>query len=233
VSYLQVDDRFADHPKVAVLSDAAFRAHVSALCYCSSHLTDGVFPTTVAMRLARPKVRIELLASGVWMEAPGGYAVHDYLDWNPSRAEVLARRESKRQAGAKGGATPRHIGVEQGSGSEQEDFDRFWAEYPAKIAKKAARKAFKTALKAADAEQIIAGAARYREDPNRSATAHPSSWLNQERWNDDPLPAFGDRSEPDKALKLAALAEKVREVERGNIRGDQPGLPASGGVPRP
>lgn len=70
-------------------------------------------------------------------------------------------------------------------------FDRFWAAYPAKVAKGAARKAWPKALKAAgDAERIIAGAERYAVDPNREPgfTAHPSTWLNAERWDDDPLP---------------------------------------------
>jgi DNA-binding MarR family transcriptional regulator len=70
-------------------------------------------------------------------------------------------------------------------------FDRFWAAYPAKVAKGAARKAWPKALQAAgDAERIIAGAERYAVDPNREPgfTAHPSTWLNAERWDDDPLP---------------------------------------------
>lgn len=70
-------------------------------------------------------------------------------------------------------------------------FDRFWAAYPAKVAKGAARKAWPKALKAAgDVERIIAGAERYAADPNREPgfTAHPSTWLNAERWDDDPLP---------------------------------------------
>ena len=55
----------------------------------------------------------ELVAAGVWHE-PGhdcpdcpqirtGYYLHAYLDYQPSRAEVLAEREQKRAAGRKGG----------------------------------------------------------------------------------------------------------------------------------
>ncbi len=70
------------------------------------------------------------------------------------------------------------------------DFVEFWGTYPRPVAKGAARKAWRAAVKLAAPVEIIAGAVRYRNDPNRSAdfTAHPSTWLNAERWNDTPLP---------------------------------------------
>ena len=46
------------------------------------------------------------------------------------------------------------------------------------------------AVKRGTAETIIEGAKRYAEDPNRDPafTAHPSTWLNGDRWLDSPLP---------------------------------------------
>lgn len=69
-------------------------------------------------------------------------------------------------------------------------FDQFWTMYPRKEAKGTARRSWTTAAKKARAEDIIDGAIRYRDDPNRddSFTAHASTWLNGERWNDGPLP---------------------------------------------
>lgn len=70
-------------------------------------------------------------------------------------------------------------------------FDRFWNLVPRKAAKGAARKAFEKAAKRAPLEEIIDGMARYRNDPNREAefTKHPATWLNQDCWEDDPIPA--------------------------------------------
>lgn len=70
-------------------------------------------------------------------------------------------------------------------------FEEFWAVYPRREAKGAARRAWDGAVKRALPAVVIAGAVRYRDDPNRDAgfTAHPSTWLNQDRWEDDPLPA--------------------------------------------
>lgn len=77
-------------------------------------------------------------------------------------------------------------------------FDRFWTAYPRKTAKGAARKAWPRAVKAAgDPELIIAGATRYAADPNRDQryTAHASTWLNAERWGDEPEPPRAGRAQ--------------------------------------
>jgi DNA-binding transcriptional regulator YhcF (GntR family) len=69
-------------------------------------------------------------------------------------------------------------------------FDEFWKIYPLKVGKKPAEAAFAKAIKVVALEIILEGARRYAGDPNRhpSYTAHPSTWLNQERWADAPLP---------------------------------------------
>jgi uncharacterized protein YdaU (DUF1376 family) len=70
-------------------------------------------------------------------------------------------------------------------------FDKFWDIYPRKVGKQEAARAFIKALRLADPEVILAGAKRYAEDKNRLAvyTAHPSTWLNQGRWEDEPIPS--------------------------------------------
>jgi hypothetical protein len=80
--------------------------------------------------------------------------------------------------------------------SAEDAFDRFWEVYPRKAGKGQARKAWAKALAAAGGpEVVIAGAERYRDDPNRviEFTAHASTWLNGERWADDPLPPRGQQ----------------------------------------
>lgn len=74
--------------------------------------------------------------------------------------------------------------------SNPDGFDRFWDAYPRKVGKPKAKNAFAQASKTTDPETIIEGAEAYRDDPNRQKefTAHPTTWLNREGWNDDPLP---------------------------------------------
>jgi hypothetical protein len=66
-------------------------------------------------------------------------------------------------------------------------FDAFWAAYPRKTAKDAARRAYRSALKRADAATILAGVQRYAADPTRTPqfTAYPATWLNGGRWADE------------------------------------------------
>jgi hypothetical protein len=77
------------------------------------------------------------------------------------------------------------------------DFERFWANYPRKEAKGAAEKAWAAAIKKTDPEAIVSAAERYRSQPGREAryTAHPATWLNAERWSDEPAPN-GSRTSP-------------------------------------
>lgn len=77
--------------------------------------------------------------------------------------------------------------------SALEHFEAFWFAYPRRQGKGAAKAAWKRATKKTQPDRIIAAAARYRDDPNREDdfTALPSTWLNQERWDDDPLPRRG------------------------------------------
>lgn len=77
--------------------------------------------------------------------------------------------------------------------TEHYGFEQFWQVYPRKQNKGRAKTAFTKALTKATLTEIIEGAERYRDDPNREDefTAHPSSWLNGERWTDSPLPMRG------------------------------------------
>lgn len=79
------------------------------------------------------------------------------------------------------------------SSSKDDGFTEFWAIYPRRIGKGAAQKAWVKALKHAPKETILAGVHTYAqlrsgEDP--AFTAHPSTWLNQHRWDDEPDPHY-------------------------------------------
>lgn len=111
--FLNMDDNFADHPKIDGLSDGAFRLHVSGMLYAAKHMTDGKVPVERVERLMRRYKRTylaELLESGVWRPADAGYTIHDFLDWNRSKAQIEADRariKKARSAAGKKGAQAR------------------------------------------------------------------------------------------------------------------------------
>lgn len=117
----------------------------------------------------------------------------------------------------------------------QVGFDEFWKIYPIHNGgEKNCRKAFLKAAKEAKPEVIIAGALRYRDDPNRRKdfTAYPATWLNQQRWDDPPLPSqslkTGARSlittptivpprfDPDEFARKPLDPKKVAEIRKVN-----------------
>ena len=77
------------------------------------------------------------------------------------------------------------------------EFLTFWEAYPHKVGKPAARTKFAIALRKADLETILAGLERYkRAKPPDREWCHPTTWLSQERWNDQPAPLNGATGKP-------------------------------------
>lgn len=85
------------------------------------------------------------------------------------------------------------------SPSTATDFETFWSVYPRRVGKRGAESEFERAVKRASVEAVLAGAERYRDDPHRQDqyTKHPSTWLHQDCWEDDPLPAARTRGPRD------------------------------------
>lgn len=118
MTFLALDNTFPGNPKIAGLSDRAFRLHVIALCHCSAKLTDGFVEDTPKVWAQmgglrsniRSRLRItnELCSAKLWEEVDGGFRIHDYLDWNASAAQVKEKRRKDRErklAKAYGGST--------------------------------------------------------------------------------------------------------------------------------
>lgn len=89
------------------------------------------------------------------------------------------------------------------AGSDQDpDFAAFWTACLRKVGKGQARKAWRSAVigRSTDPKEIITGAERFAASCRRLGTEqqfipHPATWLNGERWNDEPAPertAAGD-----------------------------------------
>lgn len=112
---IALDDNIEDHPKFVSLSNDAFALWVRCIGYCRRNLTDGFIPSAAAHARARckdPRKPIAELTSPpvgspqgnpLWVAVSGGFQIHDYLRWNPSKVKVEAQREQKRLAGMTGG----------------------------------------------------------------------------------------------------------------------------------
>jgi len=91
------------------------------------------------------------------------------------------------------------------------DFDEWYQAYPHKVGKGAARKAYATALKKTDHQTLIRGVEIYRgtKPPDRP-WCNPATWLNQERWTDEPEPPNVQQpSNQNRGNHLAAISRAV------------------------
>jgi hypothetical protein len=88
-----------ENPKVLNVSDRAFRLWFNATCYCRRNSTDGQVPALIVTTLcpsSNRKTVNELVEAGLLEQYDARtFVVHDYLDHNPSRADVerVAKRE--------------------------------------------------------------------------------------------------------------------------------------------
>ena len=99
--WVKLDDLFSDHPKVMEAGPLAAWLHVCAMCYCGRYLTDGFIPTGQVRKLAdvdnAQELASKLVDVGLWENAEGGYQIHDWLEYNPSREQVLREREAAKE----------------------------------------------------------------------------------------------------------------------------------------
>jgi hypothetical protein len=126
--WVTFDDQYPIHRKVSGLSDAAFRLHTAAIFWCSRNLTNG-FIQKADLGDVRPQLRApgrfaaECVSRGVWhvsgFDCPSqtcpaprdgdGWVVHDYLEFQETKVNVLTRRAETGVKKSFGGKLGNHI----------------------------------------------------------------------------------------------------------------------------
>jgi hypothetical protein len=105
--WVRVDDAILDNPKILRAGLDGFAMYVAGLVYSARALSDGFIPeprlstllpwrntvrntvsNTDPVTLARKLVHLKL-----WRKVRDGYRIHDYLQYNPSRDDLLKRRQ--------------------------------------------------------------------------------------------------------------------------------------------
>lgn len=239
--WVRIAQSMPNHPKIAPLTDKAFRALIEMICYSAQYDLDGEVPVGLANRLWSEDVLTELASNDgdapSISERDGVYVIHGYADMQETRAQRERKREMLRENGRKGGLAKRkqnakplpsklpskmlskNVAEEEkeeekeiytpyspprGDDSDSSDFIEFYDAYPRHVGKQAAARAFKKAAKKVSPSVIITAAERLAADPNlpdKQFIPHPATWLNQGRWDDEPLPerrgaaTYGQRQE--------------------------------------
>lgn len=112
-AYFTLDVGYLTNPKIAPLLDSHPRAvllHIECIAYSAQHLTDGVVPMLLAMRLAcAEQCHMDMLVqSGLVLDqGDGSVVVHDYLEHQRSASDVKrASDKAQRAAAARWGDAP-------------------------------------------------------------------------------------------------------------------------------
>jgi hypothetical protein len=102
---------YADDEKLEGVSRLARLLYIDACCKSKKLLSDGFISDVQVEKLCHPdspaKARRqagELVASGAWIRDEGrkGYVIPAYLKRNPSRAEILRKKDEAAEAGVRG-----------------------------------------------------------------------------------------------------------------------------------
>lgn len=111
MAWVKLDENFADHPKISQLDASAGWLWVCGLAYCNRHATDGRIPVSVLSRISTvknaPRSAKRLESVGLWYRDGIDYVVHDYLDYQPSKREMVEKSEKRANAGRRGGQAKR------------------------------------------------------------------------------------------------------------------------------
>lgn len=93
--WIRVDDKAPRHPKFVAAGPVASWLWLCGLAYASEHGTDGFIPADAlgVLGVKRAHRYVPILSRlGIWKPTENGWLIHDFHDYQPSRAQVRERR---------------------------------------------------------------------------------------------------------------------------------------------
>lgn len=106
--WFKIDDGFHCHPKVFAAGTPAVGLYVRCGSWAAQQTTDGIIPKQIAKLYGTPRMIKALVDANLWHQNghdckscpqldANSYAIHQYLDRNPSRVETELTRQAKSQ----------------------------------------------------------------------------------------------------------------------------------------
>src|SRR5215475_7787671 len=223
-------DEAVDDPKLQCLSNELFRFWFNLCCVCSAF--GGNLPSEKHLAFKtrmqeRKVVRLlgELRSAGLIDEDNQGIRPHNWekrqfksdlstervkrfrnvsgnVSETPPENRVQNTETEKKETRARGGALA--------APWSETNWIEFWATYPNRVGKADARKAFERATKKVSPGILFPALQRYATKTDDRPFCNPATWLNQERWLDEPAKSNGRRTIQQAADDLLA---KIRAFD--------------------
>lgn len=101
--WVKLTDDWYDDPKIALLDDHGVALWVIGLTWCARNLTDGAIPRKVIRGMVDDPDRAvdQLVTARLWSSTDDGFLVENYLQYQPSRDEVLEKRGREKARSAR------------------------------------------------------------------------------------------------------------------------------------
>jgi hypothetical protein len=217
MAWFKVDDGFFSSRKVLSISrelrPSAIGIWTLVGTWSAHEMTDGFVADWILDEYGcTDEIRSALIQAGLWLDVDGGVQFHDWTDYQPTRAELEAKRadvsDARSRAGRAGAIKRWQNGKTIANDSKGDSktiandspdptrpepepmknkFDEFWELYPRRDNKAKALLAYKKAIKSTSEEKILTAVKKFASNPNRPETKFipmATTWLNGERWND-------------------------------------------------
>ena len=103
MTWFKLDDQFHSHPKVIVAGNAAVGLYCRLGTYCADKLTDGFVAKAIATSMGTKAELSKLTCCPIPDTRPlltivaDGYLMADYLQYNPTREQVLEERRKAKE----------------------------------------------------------------------------------------------------------------------------------------
>jgi len=99
MAWVRIDDSYGRNPKILSAGPLCRDLYILALCWCNNQLSDGYIPASILYTLspglrAADKVAGRLVELGLWHKVDGGYYIHDYTEYQPTKEQVMAQRRA-------------------------------------------------------------------------------------------------------------------------------------------
>ena len=104
MAWLKIDDQYFFNRKVLRAGRDARDLHLASMAYCAGQLSDGAIDSESLPLLGAMAIipdaeasAAKLVEVGLWDIDGDGWQIHDYLDYNPTRETVTAKRAEAKE----------------------------------------------------------------------------------------------------------------------------------------
>ena len=217
--WFRMHSEMLNDPKVQTLPAETFRVWVNLLCVTNDSVSSTFHPVSCAFLLRMNEQEFEthfetLLKQGLFVQVGGEYQPSG---WNKrqfksdtSTERVRKHRAKKKECNDTGNVTstvtvtPPDTDTDTDKKTNKKDvspcaneqeFAQWWDHVPKRVGKTRAQESYSKAVASGVShETLLVGIRKYAVSVSQTEAQyikHPSSWLNQKCWEDDPPPPRG------------------------------------------